>query len=147
MKRVSKIVGIMLCILLLILVRKFETNIFYDPLLQFFKQKDFNHHAPPYFNVLKLIISLIFRYGINSLITLVIIQLWYNDKKITKVSNYILLFCFLFFTSLYLFSLFTNFSLGYMPTFYIRRIIIQPILLLLLIPSIYYYKNLPNNSH
>jgi exosortase F-associated protein len=27
-----------------------------------------------------------------------------------------------------------------MPTFYIRRILIQPVLLLLLVPAIYYYK-------
>lgn len=146
MSKINKIFGIILSILLLISIRKFENTMFYDPLLSFFKQKDFNHHIPPKFNFIKLIASLILRYGLNSFLTLVIIQLWYNDKKITKVCFHILVFCFIFFTILYIFSLLTNFSLGYMPTFYIRRLLIQPILLLLLIPAIYYYKNLPINS-
>lgn len=146
MKKTGKIIGILLSILALIFVRKFETSLFYDPLLLFFKQKDFNHQIPPEFNLIKLTTSLIFRYGLNSIITLVIIYLWYNDKKITKVCSYILGIGFLIFISLYLFSLLTNFSLGYMPTFYIRRVLIQPIFLLLLIPAIYYYKNLPTNS-
>ncbi len=139
MKRSSKIVGILLCLILLILIRKVETVLFYDPLLPFFKQSDFNHQNVPDFNTVKLILSLFFRFGLNSVLTLIIIQLWFNNKQITKVSAYILLIAFVFFTLLYLLSILTNFGLGYMPTFYIRRILIQPLLLLLLIPAIYYY--------
>lgn len=139
MKRISKIAGIILCLALLILIRKAETFLFYDPLLSFFKQSDFNHQNVPDFNTAKLFLSLFFRFGLNSLLTLVIIQLWFNDKKITQFSAWILLIAFIVFSLLYLLSIFTNFGLGYMPTFYIRRILIQPLLLLLLIPAIYYY--------
>ena len=140
MKRTGKIAGILIGLILLILIRKAETHLFYDPLLSFFKQSDFNHQNVPDFNTFRLFLSLKFRFGLNAILTLVIIQLWFSDKKITQVSCYILIIAFAFFSLLYLASLSTNFGLGYMPTFYIRRILIQPIILLLLIPAIYYYR-------
>ncbi|MDR2122792.1 MAG: exosortase F system-associated protein [Flavobacteriaceae bacterium] len=140
MRRTVQIIGISIGLFLLILVRRFETFLFYDPLLLFFQQNYFNHQDVPEFNTVKLFLSLFFRFVLNSILTLLIIQLWFNDKKITVISIYILIAGFIFFASLYFLSLFTNFGLGHMPTFYIRRILIQPILLLLLILAIYYYK-------
>lgn len=140
MKRIINIILIGICLLSLIAIRKFENILFYDPLLYFFKQSEFNHlHIPP-FNIIKLFISLFFRFFLNSIISMIIIQLWFKNKKITIFSCYIFIMGFIVFVISYLLSITTNFGLGYMPTFYIRRILIQPILLLLLIPAIYYYK-------
>lgn len=134
------IILIGICLLLLIAIRKFENILFYDPLLYFFKQSEFNHLHIPSFDVIKLFLSLFFRFFLNSIISMIIIQLWFKNKKITIFSGYVFSIGFIIFAIPYLLSITTNFGLGYMPTFYIRRILIQPILLLLLIPAIYYYK-------
>jgi len=138
--RILKIIGIVICIFLLVLVRKFEGVLFYDPLLSFFKMSNFNHLDVPPFNSVKLVLSLFFRYALNAVLSLIIIYLWFGDKKTTRLVFWVLAVSFVFFGAIYLFSLCTNFSIGYMPTFYVRRILIQPILLLLLIPAIYYNK-------
>ena len=138
--RILKIIGIIVCIFLLVLVRKFEDVLFYDPLLSFFKISNFNHLDVPSFDSIKLTLSLFFRYALNAILSLIIIYLWFGDKKATRLVFWVLAVSFVFFGAIYLFSLHTNFSIGYMPTFYVRRILIQPILLLLLIPAIYYNK-------
>ncbi|PQL90413.1 exosortase F system-associated membrane protein [Apibacter adventoris] len=138
MRQIIKIVGIVICFLLLIFIRKYETVLFYDPLLSFFKQSDFNHYNSPPFDSIKLLYSLIFRYFLNSIISIMIIYLWFKNKKITKFSCFIFIIVFILFTILYLISISNNFLLGYMPTYYIRRILIHPLLLLLLIPIFIY---------
>ncbi|MDR3272289.1 MAG: exosortase F system-associated protein [Flavobacteriaceae bacterium] len=142
--RILKIAGIIVCLFLLVLVRKFETVLFYDPLLSFFKTVNFNHLDVPPFDSAKLILSLFFRYALNAILTLSIVYLWFGDKKVIRLAFWILTAGFVLFGAIYFFSLHTHFSIGYMPTFYIRRFLIQPIFLLLLIPAIY-WKNKTRN--
>ncbi|WP_128150869.1 exosortase F system-associated membrane protein [Apibacter raozihei] len=146
MKNKIRILGIIFCFILLITIRRLEVVLFYDPLLAFYKQTKFNHLPVPDFNIIKLILSLIFRYTLNTFLSLLILKLWFNNKNILKLSLYIYIIGFIIFTILYIGSLYTNFGLGYMPTFYIRRILIQPVILLILIPSVYYYKYTKNKS-
>lgn len=145
MLRVLRIIGIIILLVGLISIRKFEDVLFYDPFLVFFKKNEFNHLAVPEFNAIYLFLSTLFRYSLNCILSLAIIYLWFGDKKIVLFSFYTLIVGFVLFYLLYFSSLATNFGLGYMPTFYIRRILIQPIFLLLLIPAIYYYKYLKTN--
>lgn len=146
MIKTIKIFGIIIFILGLILVRKYESSLFYDPFLEFFKKSNFNHLSPPNFHTIRLFISLSLRYSLNLILSLLIIYLWFGDKKISVFSFYIFTIGFAIFCALYFVSICTNFSLGYMPTFYIRRILIQPIFLLILIPAIYYHKHLKKTN-
>ena len=126
-----------ICVFLLMSVRVFETQLFYDPLLSFFKS-DFYNLDFPEFDVTKHLLSMALRYGINSILSLAIIYSIFNNKDYLKLSVFIYLIGFVVFFALYYYSIHTEFSLGFTAGFYIRRLVIQPVLLLLLIPVFWY---------
>lgn len=128
-------------ILLLIAIRVFESNLFYDPFLVYFKN-EFTNSPYPNISILKLFFSYGFRFYINSMISLALIYLIFKDTKIVKFS--ILLY--MVFGSILMISFF--FVLKFfgpeskMILFYIRRFIIQPIFVMLFIPAFYYQKRM-----
>lgn len=126
----------------LILVRRFETVLFYDPFLSYFKGDIFNAKFPQY-DLTKVSIHIIFRYFLNSLLTLGIIGLLFWDLKKVKFTAYILLSFLVVLLPIYLYLIEIQFSLGSNVGFYVRRFLIQPLLLLILIPAFYYqiYQN------
>lgn len=126
-----------ICVFLLMSIRIFETQLFYDPLLSFFKS-DFYNLDFPEFDVTKHLLSMALRYGINSILSLVIIYSIFNNKDYLKLSIFIYLIGFVVFFALYYYSIHTEFSFGFTAGFYIRRLVIQPVLLLLLIPVFWY---------
>lgn len=126
-----------ICVFLLMSVRVFETQLFYDPLLYFFKSDFYNLDFPD-FDVTKHLLSMALRYGINSILSLAIIYFIFNNKDYLKLSLFIYLIGFIVFFALYYYCIHTEFSLGYTAGFYIRRLVIQPVLLLLLIPVFWY---------
>ena len=90
--------------------------------------------------LLNLYLNLIFRYFLNTLISLAILQVLYHKKaylKLALVFYSISLVCLLIAFSIAI--NFTDFK-DYQYLFYIRRFLIQPLLLLLLIPAFYYQK-------
>nr|WP_289666168.1 exosortase F system-associated protein [Flavobacterium panacagri] len=118
------------------LIRNFETQLFYDPFLNYFKD-DFTDLPFPKYDVLKLFFGLFFRYFLNSLLSLILIYVLFQDRDIFQFS----LFVYVFFLVLLLTAFFI--ILGFFPDagwllFYVRRFIIQPILVLLFIPGFYY---------
>ncbi len=130
--------GIIL-LLALVAIRAFENQIFYDPFLDYFKGNFTNNHLPKV-NVVKLFFSMGFRYYINSMISLGILYIVFRDTKITKFS----IFLFSLFGMVLMISFFFVMikfgEANKMTLFYIRRFIIQPILLMLFIPAFYYHK-------
>lgn len=124
---------------LLILIRIFENNLFYDPLLKFFKG-EFTNDKLPKMNQIKLFLSLGFRYYLNSMLSLALLYVIFKDFKILKFST----FLFILFGSILLIAFaFTLHFFGEenkMALFYIRRFIIQPLFLLVFIPAFYYQK-------
>lgn len=140
-KKNLRILLISLSLLGLVLVRFFE-NLFYDPFLSFYKHIGSKDSVLPEFNSFKLLFSLFLRYCLNAFLSISILFLWFNNKKIIKPLIFLYSFIFILFGSIYYFSLTNNLILGYMPTFYIRRILIQPILLLILIPTLYYVRSI-----
>ncbi|SFD28515.1 exosortase F-associated protein [Flavobacterium phragmitis] len=123
-------------ILCFALIRSFETKLFYDPFLNYFKD-DFKDLPYPKFNGLKLFFGLFFRYFLNSALSLLLIYTLFQNQDIFKFS----LIVYSFFIVLLLVAFFV--ILEYFPNanwllFYVRRFIIQPILVLLFIPGFYY---------
>jgi exosortase F-associated protein len=139
LKNKSRIIFLLILILLLIAIRAFENTIFYDPFLSYFKE-EYAHLPFPEINIVKLFISLGFRYYLNSIISLGILYLIFKDSKIIKFSTLL----YMIFGSILMISFFfvLNFfgEQSKMILFYIRRFIIQPIFLLLFIPAFYYQK-------
>jgi|SRR5690606_21580460 len=123
----------------LILVRKFEAELFYDPFLAYFKSDFYHSEFPPY-DLGKVILNILFRYFLNLLLSVLIIGLIFWRKNYMKYTVYVWIGFLILFLPLYVYFIETEFSLGENYGFYIRRFLIQPILLLLLIPAFFYHQ-------
>jgi len=139
MKKGLKYLSIVILIALLFLIRAFENELFYDPLIIYF-QNDYLYSAIPEVNVWKLVLDLIFRYILNSLITLAIIYIAFNKKSFVKFAGYFLSIAFVMLLVAFVFLLKNEFKEGYLLPFYIRRFLIHPLFLLVLFPAFYYMK-------
>jgi len=134
-----RIVLIVVLFLLLILVRSFASIMFYDPFIEFFKN-DYLTSNFPEFITSNLFVSLFFRYMLNTLISLAIIYLFFLKKQLVLFSIKFYAITFIILAIAYFMLLKTEFSSGYLLAFYIRRMLIHPIFLLILLPAFYYQK-------
>lgn len=135
MKR-SKWFFVMVCVCCLIGVRMVESKFFYDPFLDFFK--DLPHGMFPNFEWRKLVLSHILRFIFNLMFSLGIIYFLFRDRKWTFQAGILIILSFIIFFPIYLYCLYTRFEFGELFAFYVRRIVIQPVPLLVLIPMFYY---------
>ena len=128
-------------ILLLVLIRAFETTLFYDPFLNYFKD-EYAHLAFPKINIFKLFFSLGMRFYLNSVISLFLLYVIFKDTQIVKFSAllYMILGSILMISFIFTLNFFGEESK--MTLFYIRRFLIQPIFILLFIPGFYYQKKI-----
>ena len=124
---------------LLILIRFFENDLFYDPYLTFF-QNDYLYVDSPRREVFKVTFFTTLRYIINSFISMGIIFLFFKDKNMIKFSVIIYLVAFIILISLYLYFVISPRQEDYYMFFNIRRFLIQPMFLILLLPAFYYYQ-------
>ncbi len=119
----------------LVLVRYFE-HLFYDPFRTYFAS-DFFAAPLPEFESFRLFANFFLRYWINSAVSLAIIYaLFRSTSQITFAGFVYLGFFILLITAFFVVAEFAPQSK--MALFYIRRFIIQPILLLLFIPAFIY---------
>lgn len=130
------IAALLLCF---IMVRFYENVLFYDPFLAYFKG-DFNNMPLPEFTTFRLILSLLFRYGLNMLISLGLIYVIFKDPVILRFS-FVLYFIAFVVLIVALFLVIKIYgSNNNLLLFYIRRFIIQPVFVLLFIPAFYFQK-------
>ncbi len=124
----------------LTMIRLFEDEIFYDPLLHFFKG---NYHlvAAPEFDFWKLFLATIARYLLNTFISLLILVLLFS-KSVLKFSLVIYSLLLLVLAPVFLYLLSTMEIDLHFLLFYVRRFLIQPLLILLLIPAFYYQQHI-----
>jgi len=131
-----KIFAAVVVVLCFALIRSFERQLFYDPFLDYFKA-DFHSIPYPQVENAKLLLGLFFRYFLNSALSLCLIYALFQDLDILKFS---LILYILFLVALFaaFFIIFEFFAQGSWLLFYVRRFIIQPLLVLLFIPGFYY---------
>lgn len=129
----------MLFIMMLVLVRAYEDNLFYDPLLNYFKSDYYNFPLPE-INNYKLFTGLFFRYFLNTLFSLAIIYVLFKDIQAVKFASIMYLIFFVILVVVFFFALSFFGEENKMVLFYIRRFLIQPIFLLLFLPAFYYQK-------
>lgn len=123
----------------LVLVRAFETELFYDPYLQFF-QNDYLYLDSPRREVLKLVLYTTLRFLINTVISLTILYVFFKDWSIIKFSVVIYGFSYVILLVLFLYFVLNPKQEDYFMFFNIRRFLIQPLILLLLLPAFYYQR-------
>ena len=125
--------------ILLALIRWFENELFYDPYLLFF-HNDYLYMDSPRQEVFKLVINTSFRYLLNTILSLVILYVFFKEKSLIKFSSVIYLVSYIFLIVCYLYFVLDPKQENYYIFFNLRRFLIQPIILLLLFPAFYYNK-------
>jgi exosortase F-associated protein len=128
-----------LCVIALVATRFFEDKIFYDPFLNYFKSNFINKPFPD-IDLSLYFMNVLFRYLINSTLTLAILALLFNDLKIVKFSSILLIILFVLLTLTLFLVLKLNENPHKMTIFYLRRFLIQPLFLLLFVPGFYFHK-------
>lgn len=123
----------------LVLIRVFEAQLFYDPFLDFFKSEYANLPYPDY-KPFPFFLSLVLRYSLNSMVSLAILYVVFQDRSLLKFSGILyLIFLVVLLLLLFLVLYFLD-PKNAMFLFYVRRFLIQPIFLVLFLPAFYYQK-------
>lgn len=123
----------------LALIRFYETSLFYDPLIDFYNGR-FHLKPFPELKFWAYNLNLTFRYLLNTLVSIGII--WYLFKNKTYIKFSVLIYIAVFIIGLITFWIIADNiqSKDFMLLFYIRRFLIQPILVIVLIPAFYFQK-------
>ncbi|MFK5879639.1 MAG: exosortase F system-associated protein [Flavobacteriaceae bacterium] len=139
MDKLKQIGIISALVFLLMLVRAFQMNLFYDPFIDYFKN-DFLVGNFPLYDSSKLFLSTLFRYTINMFLSLIILYVLFKNKQQSIFSIKFYVIAFILLIVVYFYQLNSEFSNGYLLAFYIRRLLIHPVFLLILLPAFYYQK-------
>lgn len=139
MKKIIRLFIVLLLFLGLILIRTFEYELFYDPLLAYF-EGDHLTKPIPHLNSVQLFISYFFRYSLNTICSLLILKVSFPKNDFFKTISIFYTVAFIV-LAFFLFSFICfKIDVGYLILFYIRRFIIQPIFVILLFPLLYLIK-------
>lgn len=139
MPKILKYILLFILFGLLVLIRFFENELFYDPYLTFF-QNDYLYIDNPRREIFKVTAFTTFRFVLNTIISLGILYVFFKDRSIIKFSILIYAIAFLILILVYLYFVVNPKQEDYYLFFNIRRFLIQPIFLILLLPAFYYHK-------
>jgi exosortase F-associated protein len=139
MSKLTKYILLFALFLLLVLIRFFEEELFYDPYLLFF-QNDYLYMDNPRREVFKLTAFTTLRYVLNTIISLSIIYIVFKEISMIKFSTIIFAIAYFVLLVLFLYFVLNPRQEDYYLFFNIRRFLIQPIILLFLLPAFYYHK-------
>ncbi|MDT0651017.1 exosortase F system-associated membrane protein [Autumnicola edwardsiae] len=145
MKQKRKITGISVLVVLLVMVRYFENELFYDPLIHFY-QRDYLHSQIPKFDFWPLVLNVFLRFTVNTTISLAIIYVAFLDKNILKFSALLYGILFILAGSIFIYLLLNIENEHFLALFYVRRFLIHPVFILILLPAFYYYRLRNRNS-
>lgn len=126
-------------VLALVAIRGFSEAIFYDPLIVFFKT-NYQTGGLPEVDFIGLLLNLSLRFWMNTLLSLLLLWILFQNKEIVQLS--LILYAVAFVLLIVAFTFVAkNYEPGsYQALFYIRRFLIHPLLLLLLIPAFYFHR-------
>jgi exosortase F-associated protein len=131
-----KIIIAIFIVICLGVVRAFEKQLFYDPFLIYF-DSDFKSLTFPEVDFFKLFRGLLFRYFLNTFLSVALIYTLFKDTEIIRFTVFLYLFFLVILFGMFFLTL-KCYPEGSWLLFYIRRFIIQPIFVLLFIPAFYY---------
>ena len=140
MKARYRIILIGILVIVLAAIRFYESSLFYDPLMRFFKSSDYLRDKIPEFKPGLLILNTFFRYTLNSLISVAIIAIAFVDRNIVKFSAVLFLLLLGIAGSVFSYLVFTIENEHFLALFYVRRFLIHPVFILVLLPAFYYYR-------
>lgn len=143
--RISKslIIGLLFCVLGLI--RVFENELFYDPFIKFYKQIHLMNSTPD-LDFSKILLNSFLRYFLNTMLSIGILYVAFRKKGIIRFSVFFYSIAFIALISIYTIIITNLNEQLYQILFYIRRFLIQPIFILLLLPAFYYQHTIKNKG-
>ena len=136
MKKEIRIILLVLCVVALMAVRYFEHG-FYDPLIAFFQGDFIGKPLPESVQGLKFLLHTFLRYGINAVVSIGIVLLLFPAKGLHRFLIGFYLAVFVVLLPVYVYLLHTSGG-DYYTLFFVRRLVIQPVFLFLLVPALYY---------
>ncbi|MCF1192456.1 exosortase F system-associated protein [Mangrovimonas sp. AS39] len=139
MTRFLQLFSVFVLVILLVLIRYFEDQLFYDPYLIFFKN-DYLYIDSPRRETLRLVLSTTLRFTLNTIISLGIIWVLFKDWGAVKFSAVLYGVAYVLLMMLFLYFVVNPRQEDYYLFFNVRRFLIQPIILLILIPAFYYQR-------
>lgn len=139
LKNKVRLLQFVVLVALLVLIRAFEDQLFYDPFLDYFKN-DFTNMPLPNFNSFQLFLGLLFRYTLNTVVSLGIIYVLFKDVQMVKFALVLYYFFFMILIAAFFYIILFIKGHNNLVLFYVRRFLIQPIFVLLFVPGFYYQK-------
>ncbi|MCT4631002.1 exosortase F system-associated protein [Winogradskyella sp.] len=139
MPKLTRYIFVFVLMMILVAIRAFEDDLFYDPYLTFF-ENDYLYMDNPRREVAKLVFFTSLRFLLNTLASLGILYFIFNDKIMIKFSVLIYGIAYLILLIPFLYFVINPRQEDYYLFFNIRRFLIQPIGIILLLPAFYYYK-------
>lgn len=127
-------------------IRFFHDELFDNQLGAFFEQ-EFSFAEPPQFDVLKIIGQVSLRFLLNSLISIVIIFLLFKDTKMLRFAALLYAIAYILLMPLMAYLMYHLEQGDYFFLFYTRRFLVQPVLIIILIPAFYYQKILAQQKN
>jgi len=135
--RRERLFYISLGFVLLVLLRPLGEYVLYDPLEAYF-ENDYLKLPLPEMNVALLGLSVSLKYFFNSIVSVGIIHVAFYNKENTKFALKIYCWAFLFLIVFFFLLIIWDQSNSVRLLFYIRRFLMHPLLVLILIPAFYY---------
>lgn len=141
MRNWIKIVFILILFGCLAIIRFFESELFFDPFIEFYKG-NYQSAKPPEIDVFLIMLNTLFRFLLNSIISLLILWVGFRKKEVIRFSGLLYVIFGLILFGIFLYLLLNLNKADYFLLFYVRRFLIHPVLILLLIPAFYYQQYL-----
>lgn len=140
--------GIYIAILIIgfVAVRIIGKGVFYDPLNAFFHIPDYQNHPMPDVEIWKYGMSLLFRYSINTVLTLALVKVIFDNRDLLKLTLVLYFGLFLLLIPVLLWLISNGEVDQYRYLFYIRRVLMHPILTLILIPAFLFNERSTRNT-
>lgn len=134
----NRLVISLLSLIALILIRNFETELFYDPLTSYLKK---NYHNLPFpnTNYTLLYISYTIRFLLNSFLSIAILWSIFQKQAHLEIISIIYLTFYMVLLLLLSYSLYFK-AVNLQILIYTRRFLIHPLLLLIFIGALFYQK-------
>lgn len=139
MPKLTRYILAVLLLFVLVAIRAFEDYLFYDPYLTFF-ENDYLYVDNPRREIAKLVFYTSLRYLLNTLASLGILYLIFKDKIMIKFSVLLYTIAYVLLLIPFIYFVINPRQEDYYLFFNVRRFLIQPIGLILLLPAFYYYK-------
>lgn len=130
---------LLLLLSLLVLIRAFEKQLFYDPFLVYF-ERDYQTMPLPEYDTLELFFGMLYRFFLNSLLSLGILYFLFKDKEMILFTSVLYLLLFIILIGVFFFILKIYDNKGNFLLFYVRRFLIHPLFVVVFVPAFYFQK-------